>query len=556
MELRQRRCSAGAYRQLHRTGLIESPKHKITRTSAVDQRYKPLGAAEEHTDNCPTLTGYTERPCRQPVKGPRHPQGSKATHSHTTHPTTCTTHIYNSRDDIIIVPSSTHHTTASPTRKLPSSMLNTRPAVPGAAPRKMVKSKPYSNRNNPDPSHTNEHQADGPGLCSEAASTHHRTQENKMGLHQVVSTSGVDIYSCTGCGKRQLSVPNFWLQPICRDCAPTLYGFESTPDNLREWDDVSEQIRMTSLSNATIIRYLSLIRRGSWPLDTPFKTLQYIRTLPKSKTSIKQAVAAATRLHSARQWDPPPFNHHIVTTTIKAILRSPVETPAAPKPVQVFSKSEILLMFKALTPDFSPVYARDAAILAIQLFGARRASEVLNLRNEDITTNGKDYRIRIAKSKTDQRGDGEFFVLPQDTSIGINPSRALTHYLRQRKEHWSPQGWLFNSFDAFSRIWTRERLRVTDWNSRIKTILTKQGLLLRSSHAIRATAISLSSLSDVQTVAQVGGWRSLIYLTTYRRASAEAKTSALARIGSRALQQQQVANFDALSLSSDSQSDA
>lgn len=208
--------------------------------------------------------------------------------------------------------------------------------------------------------------------------------------------------------------------------------------------------------------------------------------------------------------------------------------PIAPKPVKVFTNEEIKAMFAFFQSGTSPTGSRDAAILATQLFGARRAGEVLALEKQDITIlAGNKLQIRIRKSKTDQRGEGLFFVMPKKTALGVNPAYILAKYVKDTR---LPAQLLFPTFDTTLRQYTARSLTVRNWNKRLAVCLEYMGRPYRSSHAIRATAISLSRMENVHAVAQVGGWKSLdTPMTIYRRTTASTATRALAQIGSRTL---------------------
>ena len=109
-----------------------------------------------------------------------------------------------------------------------------------------------------------------------------QASSSSVGRVSMGGPGGVNIQSCASCGALQPAISNFWLQPLCVTCAPSQMGFEATSENFREWEAISDDIRGNSLSPATVKRYLSLIERASWPIDTPFKVLKYIRALPKS----------------------------------------------------------------------------------------------------------------------------------------------------------------------------------------------------------------------------------------------------------------------------------
>lgn len=147
-------------------------------------------------------------------------------------------------------------------------------------------------------------------------------------------------------------------------------------------------------------------------------------------------------------------------------------------------------MFSVLTASFSPLYARDAAILAVQLFGARRASEVLELRCEDVKFDGKDFNITVRKSKTDQRGFGLLFTLPHNITLGINPTKVLNPYLVTHNNLIKKgKNYVFRGYNPFSRLFTEEHLMVAGWNAKLELILQHLQSPIRTSHALRAAAI-------------------------------------------------------------------
>ena len=140
------------------------------------------------------------------------------------------------------------------------------------------------------------------------------------------------------------------------------------------------------------------------------------------------------------------------------------------------------------------------------------------------------------KSKTDQRALGLWYILPTQTALEINPTDLLQQYIRNtylgivgERDH------LFRQFHQYTKRYTAEPLSVRSWNERLTKIQEETGIQRRTSHAIRATAISLCPLDDLYTIAQVGGWKSMTYMTTYHRTPIEDRTTALANIGKRIL---------------------
>lgn len=245
-------------------------------------------------------------------------------------------------------------------------------------------------------------------------------------------------------------------------------------------------------------------------------------------------------MHTTRGWDPPAFDGPVVQLAIQALQRVPVVVPSEPSVPRVFTQNEIKRIFAANTSLLSYTQARDAAIMAIQLFGARRASEVLNLTMSDVVMIDDHFRFRIRRSKTDQRGMGLFFRLPHDTALGINPTRIFQAYIKSRQPMAvSEEAYIFTTFNAFGKKYMTTPLTVKSYNKRLTVIQRRAGVTPRTSHAFRATAVSLSNMEDVHTVAQVGGWRSMTYLTTYHITPITEQSRALANIGSRILMKHQ-----------------
>ena len=352
----------------------------------------------------------------------------------------------------------------------------------------------------------------------------------------MVSSGAELLTSCESCKEDMSAVLNFWLLPFCDACASSVFSFVASASNLATWHRMATSVRTHSISETTRARYEAVIKKRNWPLKTVFQAIEYIEATRSTRASLKLALAAAKKFHLTREWEKPPFNAHIVQSIIQAALRKPVKTPAGPKQLNVFENHEILAMFDKLVPSFSCTYARDAAILAIQLFGARRASEVLNLQLSDLVKVGADFRIRIKRSKTDQKGEGHFFFLPHDTALGINPTVTLQHYITTSgRTNLTEHSLLFTTFNQFAKRYTDKLMTTQDWNARLQSILIAAGLPVRTSHALRASAISLSSQENVHTVAQAGAWKSLVYLTTYHRTPLKSQAAALAQIGSRVI---------------------
>lgn len=120
------------------------------------------------------------------------------------------------------------------------------------------------------------------------------------------------LHTCQGCSRRCSEIENFWLLPWWVDCGPEHIGQPRTPQAEAEWTRQATAIRQGVLSRATCQRYETIIKRGKeWPMDTPVKVLHFLKKCPNSRSTPKQALAAMLRVHRARNWPPPPINHHV-----------------------------------------------------------------------------------------------------------------------------------------------------------------------------------------------------------------------------------------------------
>ena len=123
--------------------------------------------------------------------------------------------------------------------------------------------------------------------------------------------------------------------------------------------------------------------------------------------------------------------------------------------------------------------------LLTAFFGFLRSSELLALRHEDITQQGRGYSVRIKSSKTDLFWSGCYLTLLPSGDSSLCPVEALTA-LRQRSSV-SP-GPLFTFSDGATL--TRARLNVL-----IKMLATRCGIRpdRYSSHSFRIGAASVAA---------------------------------------------------------------
>lgn len=343
---------------------------------------------------------------------------------------------------------------------------------------------------------------------------------------------------CAGCAGDFSHIEGFWLVPYCPACAARHYKFDPSQTHLAHWDAMTTAIRSHVIAPSTRKRYETEIKKTVWPLTDAFSTTKYLRVASSSESAMKQAIAAARRLHLNRAWSPPPFDHPLVASYITTIKKQPIMTPLHPRHDNVLTNKEVQRLFAAIAKDTAPIHHRDAAILALQLFGVRRASEVLTLAMNDVQWDlaARQFQIRIKKSKTDPKALGLWYRLPRNTALDIDPTHLVKTYMRQTPfPNAKEQDFFFRRYLQYEKRYSDQPLSVSGWNERLTTYQLAANLPRRTSHAIRATAISLTPMDDVHTVSQVGGWKSMTYLTAYHRTPIDDRTTALANIGKRIL---------------------
>lgn len=297
------------------------------------------------------------------------------------------------------------------------------------------------------------------------------------------------------------------------------------------WNHLEKQIREGSLAPATIKAYKRSFDKAEWPLDSPFRIMAYLDQAPPSDSSLRQWMATATRIHKCRLWPVPNFKHPLVQSFIEALKRREVPTRSLKEKPVIFNENELRTLFKCLQRGKEPTDLRNWAIAVVQLFGVRRASEVLALKAKDVYWEDDTFLIRIPYSKTDKRKQGIFFKLPRTSTFGFNPSEVLAKHILATKGNGQT---IFQSYDSNAKRFKQEPISLNGWNRALKRICLRAKILPRTSHAFRRSAITLSPIELVEAVAQTGGWRSLCFWEVYRRFDIDQRAQAVSQIGTRA----------------------
>lgn len=296
------------------------------------------------------------------------------------------------------------------------------------------------------------------------------------------------------------------------------------------WNRIAAEMCERSLAPSTIKSYELGFQRAAWPLDTPYKVMEYLDRAPTSDSGLKQWIATANKIHKVRRWEMPPFNDPTVEVFIDTLKRRPSTRKTDPTITPVFTEQELTEIFKLLAKNEFPTDLRNWSIFVVQLFGARRASEVLGLHARDVKISKGSVLIKIGKSKTDRRGDGVFFKIPQQSCFGFDPNELI---LRHILSLGTTGGWIFPAYDHDIKQFTTETITVGGWNQALKRLCMRTNIPVRTSHAIRRSAITLTPIDLVEAVAQTGGWKSLCFWEVYRRFNLDERATACSKIGTR-----------------------
>lgn len=236
---------------------------------------------------------------------------------------------------------------------------------------------------------------------------------------------------------------------------------------------MARQIREKTLVPNTNKAYQRGFNNSEWPLDSPFRIMAYLDKAPPSDSSFRQWMATATAIHKSRLWPAPEFRHPLVQNFIQAL--------------------KLYSIFACLRQNREPTDLRNWAITIIQLFGVRRASEVLALRAKDVYLADGTFVIRIPASKTDNRRQGIFFKLQQTSVFGFDPVEIVSKYLPRTKGKGEI---IFPSFDSNSKRFTEKPISVNGWNRAIKRVCLRVKIKPRSLHAFRRSVTTLSSIES------------------------------------------------------------
>ncbi|HEU4855035.1 MAG TPA: tyrosine-type recombinase/integrase [Nitrosospira sp.] len=219
----------------------------------------------------------------------------------------------------------------------------------------------------------------------------------------------------------------------------------------------------------------------------------------------------ALRLTALAQWHafqgfPDPTADPSVRKTLKGITRTHGKPKKKAKALPI---EDLEAIVAKLEPDISLIAIRNNALLQIGFFGALRRSELAALMVEELAWETDGLVITLARSKTDQEGEGVSKAIPYGGPDGICcPVRALKRWVEAAN---IISGAVFRRVTRWGAIGT-DPLSDGSINNILEACAKAVDLAYvpeLSSHSLRrglATSAHRSG-ADFKDIKRQGGWR-------------------------------------------------
>lgn len=242
--------------------------------------------------------------------------------------------------------------------------------------------------------------------------------------------------------------------------------------------------------------------------------MAYISTLADEKkvSTIERRLAAIKFYHDAKRL-PSPTTEFYVKKTLEGIGRKKRIISEAKKPIL---GEDIQKICKYLSPAQTLIDKRDKALLLMIFAGTFRRSEVVNINCEDVNfVPDKGILVQLAKSKTDQKGEGISKAIHYGQNWETCPVLALQDWLDSAH---IKMGALFRSFDSRGKL-TNRRLNDKSVSLIVKRLMEMIGRKPEDYgvHSLRSGAATQAALAgaDDKEIMLMGGWRSRTMVDRY-----------------------------------------
>jgi integrase len=183
---------------------------------------------------------------------------------------------------------------------------------------------------------------------------------------------------------------------------------------------------------------------ASVPAD-PATVGAYLASLAETHapSTIRRRLSAIGKMHRFNDlpWNPA---HRAIQGPLQGLLRT------HRRPMQKAAALTLEMLRQLLaTCDDSARGRRDRALLLLGFAGALRRSELVALQVEDVVPTAGGLRLRVARAKTDQTGQGAEIGIPRGKHPETCPVRALAAWQAVAKRQAGP---LFRRIRADGRI--------------------------------------------------------------------------------------------------------
>ena len=244
-------------------------------------------------------------------------------------------------------------------------------------------------------------------------------------------------------------------------------------------------------------------------------------------STLTRRLTSINRVHRAAGHPSPAVRENLaVGETLKGIRR--VHGTAQTAKRALFT-DDLRRMVEALPSGLIGI--RDRALLLLGFAGAFRRSELAAIQMADIQTSNEGLVIRLARSKTDQEGQGREVAIPYGSAPDTCPVRACRNWIDMAHLIDGP---LFRGIDRHHHI-SGQALHKDSIGSIVKRAARAAGLdaKLYAGHSLRAGFCTQSYMNGAREfdIIRQTGHRSLETLRKYIRGRGLFRDNAACKLG-------------------------